>query len=104
MKLNPKDMMFAASLFTRTIESLSPDELGKIAKTFLGLDVVVSPELREAAVKLMQTQDINVASDIIKSPEAVKDLVNLMRGHTEASEPPRRIHQCRHCSLFDFVD
>lgn len=68
-----------ASLRGRRLESLTPAEIGGIAKMF-GVNVEVTEELKAAGMALLAGKDLNTVSDMIQDPESVGQLVQLLRG------------------------
>lgn len=68
-----------ASMRSRRLESLTPGEIGDIAKMF-GVNVEVTEELKAAGMALLAGKDLNTVSDMIQNPESVGQLVQLLKG------------------------
>lgn len=74
------------SMGGRTLESLTADEIGGMAKAF-GLDVQVTEELKAAGMALLAGRDLNTVNDMIQSPESIMQLVSLLKNGAGRPEP-----------------
>ena len=74
------------SMGGRTLDSLSAEEIGGIAKAF-GLRVPITDELKAAGMALLAGKDLNTVNDMIQSPESVMQLVSLLKNGAGMSEP-----------------
>lgn len=74
------------SMGGRTLESLTADEIGGLAKAF-GLNVQITDELKAAGMALLAGKDLNTVNDMIQSPESVLQLVSLLKNGAGRPEP-----------------
>lgn len=85
-------------LLGKRLEELTDDDLRGVASA-LKINVQVSPELRTAVMTLLKGQDIHSVSDLIKSPEAVKELMSFLSA-PKPEQDTASVLSCPHCSQF----
>jgi hypothetical protein len=87
-------------LLGKTVEELDLNDLNNIIEV-LNLNVTPNEELRLAALQILKGRDIDTVSDLIKSPEAIAELGNFIRGR-QAQVPmdEGKLQQCPHCRGF----
>lgn len=96
-----------APLMSKTIADLTLEDLMSI-KTALKIETLpLTPELKEAATRLLAGENIDTVANLIQSPESVKRLMDLLTGKNaqmiEAEQQQGFVHQCRHCREFEII-
>ena len=66
-------------LLPRRLESLTLEEIEGISDAF-GVKISVTSELRDAALALLQGKSLDTVSDMIQSPESIRQLVLFLKG------------------------
>lgn len=91
-----------APLFSKKVSQLSDEDIVTIADA-VGFKGVLHPELRQAAVLLLQDKEIDTVADVVKSPDAVKQLVTLFSKEVPSEDETCEVEhvlQCPHCRQF----
>lgn len=91
-------------LMNRKLSSLTVPELAGV-RDALGLKFTVNEEIRDAAMALLQGQPLDTVADLIKSPEAVAELVAFLEGGAKAlAAKPKSAAEWPQPSLVDVED
>lgn len=85
-------------LLSKNVSDLTIDDLNSV-RDAMKLDVVVTPELRDAGIALLQGKNINSVADMIKSPDSIQQLMSLFVPPPSV-EPLKQVVRCPHCELF----
>lgn len=88
-----------AKYINTPVADLSLRDIDDIAAVF-GVDLTSNEDLRDAALSLMKGDDINIVSDLVKKPESIKKLLDLMKSIPKAEDSLLPIQQCPHCFNF----
>lgn len=91
-------MLTLLPLLGKKISDLTLEDITRV-RDFMKLDVVVTPELRDAGIALLQGMDIDSVADMIQSPESVQQLMSLFV-KPKPIEPLKQVIRCPHCDLF----
>lgn len=67
-------------LLDKRLDELTEEDLSLVVTT-IGIKLVVTDELKAAAIALLRGEGIDKASDLIRSPESVAQLVSFFRVH-----------------------
>lgn len=89
-------------LLGKKIEDLSLDDLNKIKKV-LKLDITLTPELRDAGIEMLRSENIDTAADLIKTPESIQKLLSIFQpAKVESEDDSTMVVRCPHCHQFFF--
>jgi len=94
-------MLALFPLLSKKLNELTVDELNLVSKQ-LNINVEVTETMREAALTLMQSGNLDSVADLIKSPEQIKQLVSFFQSQKKVDET-RTLKQCPHCDNFHLV-
>jgi hypothetical protein len=84
---------------------LTDSDLAAVLKQFAP-NVTLTPDLRQAAMSALQGNNANTVADLIKDPQSVKMLVNVLKGVKPADEEAvdgAFTHRCGHCGNFNYI-
>lgn len=90
-----------APLMSKGLSELSQSDLELAASTF-DIQVVVTEELRNAALALLQGQNIHSVAELIQSPESVQQLISMFR-RSKGEAVNERLVRCKHCQEFFLI-
>lgn len=97
-------------LLPKRIDELTDSDVAMVIDAFQAhykTRALLSPELRGAAMALLKDHDINVVSDMIQSPQAVGELVELFKAAPPSVEDEAErqyVAMCKSCHKFSLVD
>lgn len=92
-------MAALAPLFSKQIKDLTLDDLNVVKET-LDVKVEVTEELKNAATQLLLGMNIGKVSDLIQSPESIKQLMGFFATQKVSAAEALIIVQCPHCTNF----
>lgn len=90
-------------LMPRKLSSLTVTELAGI-RDAMGFDFKVNVEIRDAAMAMLQGQSLDTVADLVKSPEAVAELVTFLQGGFKAVAAKPKLAVVRSQSVSDEED
>lgn len=90
MDLSFGQMVKLLPLSTKKLDELTLNDL-KLVGTTLGIQVEITPELKEAAYKILAGENIHSVADLIQSPESIQQLITFIHGGISALAPTTAI-------------
>lgn len=96
------NLLKLAPLLSKSPDELTDGDLATLSAQFAP-GIQLTDELKQAALALLKDSNIHKVSDLIQSPESIKQLVNLVKPSQNVESNDERVIRCPHCQLFSII-
>lgn len=86
-------------LLNKRLEDLSDHDIQTILKQ-LNIDLVATPELKDAVLALLKGESIHTVADLAGSKEAVAKVIGFFQTQPKPQEVSSVVVRCPHCLNF----